>query len=60
MATATLLPAWRIWRASRARADDTAKRQHFLGNMALASAALSALVIAAMWLTVWFIPPCVA
>ena len=57
---ATLVPAWRIWRASRACADEAARRQHFLGNMALASAALSAFVIAAMWLTVWVIAPCVA
>jgi hypothetical protein len=56
----TLVPAWRIRHSARARADDASRRQHFLGNIALASAALSALVIAAMWLTVWFIAPCVA
>jgi len=56
----TLLPAWFDWNASRGRADETARRQHFLGNLALATAALSVLVIAAMWLTTWVIPPCVA
>lgn len=59
-AALTLVPAWRIWRSSRARADEAGRRQHFLGNIALASAAMSVLVIAAMWLTVWFVAPCVA
>ena len=57
---ASLVPAWRVWRASRGRADDTARRQHFLSGLAIASAALSVFVIAAMWLTTWVIPPCVA
>jgi len=56
----TLVPAWFGWHASRARADETARRLHFLGNLALATAALSVLVIAAMWLTTWVIAPCVA
>jgi len=61
LATAvTLLPAWFGWIASRGRADETARRQHFLGHLALATAALSVLVIAAMWLTTWVISPCVA
>jgi hypothetical protein len=57
---ATLAPAWQAWGASRGRADAAAQRRHFLAALAIASAALSALVIAAMWLTTWFIPPCVA
>jgi hypothetical protein len=57
---ASLAPAWRVWSASRGRADEAAQRQHFLGGLAIASAALSVLVIAAMWLTAWVIPPCVA
>ena len=57
---ASLVPAWRIWSASRGRSDETAQRQHFLGSLAIASAALSVLVIAAMWLTTWVIAPCVA
>ena len=56
----TLVPAWFTWVASRGRADETARRQHFLGNLALATAALSVWVIAAMWLTTWVIAPCVA
>ena len=59
-AAATLVPAWQAWRASRGCADAAAQRQHFLAGLAIASAALSALVIAAMWLTTWFVPPCAA
>jgi len=57
---ASLVPAWRLWNATRASADETARRQHFLGGLAIASAALSVLVIAAMWLTAWVIAPCIA
>ena len=56
---ASLVPAWRVWRATRGRADETAQRQHFLGGLAIASAALSVLAVAAMWLTTWVIGPCV-
>jgi hypothetical protein len=56
----TLVPAWRALRAARGHADEPARRRRFLAGLALASAALSLLVIAAMWLTTWFIPPCVA
>jgi hypothetical protein len=59
-AAASVVPAWRVWSISRARANETAQRLHFLGGLAIASAALSVLVIAAMWLTTWFIGPCVA
>ena len=57
---ASLAPAWRARGASRGRAGEAAQRQHFLAGLALASAALSVLVIAAMWLTAWVIAPCVA
>ena len=57
---ASLVPAWRVWSTSRARSDEIARRQHFLGSLAIASAALSVLVIASMWLTTWIIAPCVA
>jgi hypothetical protein len=61
LATAvTLVPWWRARNASRGRADAAARRQHFLANLALATAALSMLAIAAMWLTTWVISPCVA
>ena len=59
-AGASLVPAWQAWSASRGRTNETGKRQHFLASMAIASAALSVLAIAAMWLTTWVIPPCVA
>jgi hypothetical protein len=57
---ASLMPAWRLWSATRGSADDAMQRQHFLGSLAIASAALSVLVIAAMWLTAWVIAPCIA
>ena len=59
-AATSVVPAWRAWRDSLGRAGEAAQRQHFLGGLAIASAALSVLVIAAMWLTAWFIAPCVA
>jgi len=61
LATApSLVPAWRLWNSTRASANETTQRQHFLGGLALASAALSVFVIAAMWLTAWVIAPCIA
>ena len=59
-ATVTLWPASRVWRETRAAANDTDRRRHFLAGMALASAALSVLVIAALWMPTWFIAPCIA
>jgi hypothetical protein len=58
-AAASLWPAWRLWTATRARADESAERRHFLGGLAIASGALSVLVIAAMWMPTWVIGPCI-
>ena len=63
------LPAWRIWRrltrsqgaGSRAAHSDAGhaeRRQPFLALVATLVGALSTLVIAAMWLPVWMLPPC--
>jgi len=57
---ATLAPAWRRWRDARRRTDEAGQRVRFLATMGLAVAALSAGVIASMWLAGWFIAPCVA
>ena len=35
-------------------------QNHFLAGVAVASATLSALAIAAMWIPVWMISPCIA
>src|SRR5436190_22168679 len=58
-AAASVLPAWRLWKATRADADEAGQRRHFLGGMAIASGALSVLVIAAMWMPTWVIGPCI-
>jgi len=63
------LPAWRIWRrltrsqdarsrASHSDAGHAESRQPFLALVATLVGALSTLVIAAMWLPVWVLPPC--
>jgi hypothetical protein len=63
------LPAWRIWRrltrsqdarsgATHSDAGDAESRQPFLALVATLVGALSTLVIAAMWLPVWVLPPC--
>jgi hypothetical protein len=59
-AAASRLPAWRLWNATRAAADEVTQRRHFLGGLAIAVGALSVLAIAAMWMTTWFIEPCIA
>ena len=59
-AAASLLPAWRLWSATSAAADEATQRRHFLVGLAIAVGALSVLAIAAMWLTTWFIAPCIA
>jgi len=58
-AAATLPAAWRAWRASRARTAAGDERASFLAGLAIGSATLSALVIAAMSLPTWSIAPCV-
>ncbi|MBW8829004.1 MAG: hypothetical protein JF606_06155 [Burkholderiales bacterium] len=59
IAAAGTVPAFRLWAATRAAATETAQRQHFLAGLAVAAAALSVLVCAAMWMTTWVISPCV-
>jgi hypothetical protein len=51
-------PAWRLWQATAAGGGETMRRRHFLAAVAMASAALSALVIAAMWFPVFVIASC--
>lgn len=51
-----------LWRATvptKAR-DETLARRHFLAGLATGSGALSALVIAAMWVPNWALSPCLA
>ena len=59
---AATVAAWGLWRAtSRGKTrNETLARRHFLAGLATASAALSALVIAAMWVPNWMLSPCVA
>jgi len=58
-ATASLVPAWRLWTATPAGGDEAIRRRRFLAGLAIASAALSMLVIAAMWMPTWVIAPCI-
>jgi len=57
-ALATLPAAWHAWKDSRMR-QAAGERESFLAGLAVGSAALSALVIAAMSLPTWVIGPCV-
>ena len=59
---AATIVAWGRWRATlRAKtSNETLARRHFLAGLATASAALSALVIAAMWVPNWVLSPCLA
>lgn len=59
-AVATVPSAWRLWKDTHGPGNDAARRRHFLAGLALASAALSVLVIAAMSVPAWFIAPCIA
>jgi hypothetical protein len=58
-AAATLL-AWRRWRETRAgeAASDATARARFLAGMATAIAALSFMVILAMWFPTWVLSSC--
>jgi hypothetical protein len=58
-AAATLPFAWRDWKASRTGQAAARERESFLAGLAVGSAALSTLVIAAMSLPTWLIAPCV-
>jgi hypothetical protein len=57
-AAAGLFPAWRLWTATRAAGNEQIARRHFLAGIAVATCALSLLVIAAMWMPTWVIAPC--
>lgn len=50
--------AWSQWRATADTGDETVTRRHFLAGLACASGALSALVVAAMWIPNWLLSPC--
>jgi hypothetical protein len=58
-AAATLPAAWRGWRQTRAQRSAAGERESFLAGLAVGSAVLSVLVIAAMSLPTWLISPCV-
>lgn len=53
--------AWQAWRRSVfiKAANETLARRRFMAGLATGSAALSALVIAAMWGVTWVLRPCV-
>ena len=56
------LVAWQLWRETRpvrAQGEEPARR-HFMAGLAAASGALSALVVAAMWLPVWILGLCLS
>jgi hypothetical protein len=57
---ASTFMAWQLWRMTSPSADagEPAARRHFLAGLATASGALSALVIAAMWIPAWVLSPC--
>ncbi|HET8876512.1 MAG TPA: hypothetical protein VFO53_09310 [Casimicrobiaceae bacterium] len=59
-ATGTIA-AWQSWRRSSAmKADnETLARRHFLAGLATGAAALSVLVILAMWAVSWLLSACV-
>lgn len=54
--------AWSGWRGTSpvSWAGEGVAARHFLAGVAVASGALSALVIVAMWLPVWVVAPCSA
>ncbi|HEY8976443.1 MAG TPA: hypothetical protein VIN75_19665 [Burkholderiaceae bacterium] len=58
-AVATLPSAWHAWKDSRTRHAAAGEREAFLAGLAVGSAAMSAIVIAAMSLPTWLIAPCV-
>jgi hypothetical protein len=52
---------WQRWRrlSVNATENETLARRHFLAGLATGAAALSALVIAAMWAITWVLRSCV-
>jgi hypothetical protein len=57
---AAAIAAGQLWRVQPrpAPAEEPSARRHFLAGIATASAALSALVILAMWIPNWLLSPC--
>jgi len=56
---AAAFAAWQPRRATAtATADEAASRRRFLDGVATGTAALSALVILAMWIPAWLLSPC--
>src|SRR5689334_13736916 len=56
------IAAWQSWRRSlpMKAASETLARRHFVAGLATGSAALSVLVILAMWAVSWVLRPCVS
>lgn len=54
------VPAWRLWSTTSLAkpGNEALERRHFLAGLAIALGALSALVIASMWMPTWIIAPC--
>ena len=50
--------AWRYCRATPAHSPAPVANRHFLAVLAASLGALSALVVAAMWIPVWALSPC--
>jgi ferric-dicitrate binding protein FerR (iron transport regulator) len=60
---ATLVPAWRAHRTTRASAGrprERGSREAFTAQLALLVGALSAAMIGAMWIPQWVLSPCFA
>ena len=58
---ASCVLAWQLWRATvPAQADEAHARRHFLAGIATGSAALSGVVVLAMWIPNWWLSPCLA
>ena len=49
-----------VAKAAHVDADDAANRQYFIAQVAVWTAALSSLVIAARWIPQWVLSPCFA
>jgi hypothetical protein len=50
--------AWGLWRESAGPGDERRHVRHFLSGIAIASSALAAAAIAAMWMANAILPPC--
>ena len=61
LTVAVAVAAWQRWRdTAGAKPGDTLAQTHFLAGVATASAALSALAVAAMWIPAWMISSCIS